>query len=530
MVDPAKGADYPRDDGRYKNWSFLGKGGHANVYKAMDEGLGCPVAIKVLNTSAARNKSLVEGMKREVLISRELRHPNICPIHDLYAGPNGTGIVMDLLSGCDLKEWLDRHRRNLAATLTERFSIFQSAVEAMAFAHRSIIHRDLKPANIFLLDGDAARPVIMDFGISLLGADEQRGRCGTPRYMAPEQWLAPEKVDHRADIWELGMLGYEMFTDSGKPPPNSLRDVVRSGIIPKVQISDIPLPSTFCPAIPPQLDQLLLQMMAYAPEDRPQSLADVLPILKTVEFLTEENWATSAETIETLPIPAGAFILGSMPNVENANEKPMRRATVSDFRITPTPVTNGQYRHYMQRCGKPPAPFMNTPGFERDDQPVVGLTWEEACAFASWVGGVLPTEVQWEYAARAGVKLADYPWGNDLDAIQTRANIDGVWSHPSPVNSYTTGKNAFGLWDCCGNVWEWCLDTYVSDRYTGMAMNIENPPALNGPGEKVVRGGSFQSFASMGRCAFRGHVEPTERRMDIGFRVVLPEGSQPSGE
>src|SRR4051812_12036415 len=185
---------------RFAGWELIGHGGSADVYKVQDRELGVPLAVKILKQDHSGDQRYIESLRREVLISRRLRHPNICPIHDLYEGDRGVGIVMDLIQGQDLKAWLRSNYGNLLETMPARLGMLRKLCEALKVAHTLIVHRDLKPANIFLLNGEITNPVIMDFGMST-DAAEVGMDGGTPKYMAPEQFLRRDVIDHRADLF-----------------------------------------------------------------------------------------------------------------------------------------------------------------------------------------------------------------------------------------------------------------------------------------------------------------------------------------
>ncbi|MGI4976216.1 MAG: formylglycine-generating enzyme family protein, partial [Janthinobacterium lividum] len=104
--------------------------------------------------------------------------------------------------------------------------------------------------------------------------------------------------------------------------------------------------------------------------------------------------------------------------------------------------------------------------------------------------------------------------------LATQSNLDRICDHTTPVGSYPAGRNGWGLWDMCGNVWEWCADPWDEALFRRIAEG-ESDPAGQGDGAlRALRGGSFDSFAPTGRCGFRGHAESGARRSDIGFRVV----------
>src|SRR5476651_1989953 len=266
---PASGPVALRPD-RYEDWQFVGKGGAADIFKVFDRELGVTLAVKILKPEFCGDARQVAALRREVLISRALRHPNICPIHDLYEGPHGIGITMDFLEGCDLRRWMDANRGRLLATLPDRVLVLCRIAEALALAHAKIVHRDLKPANIFLQGGAIDRPLIMDFGLAIGGADSPATSAGTPKYMSPEQFLNADRVDQRSDLFSFGVMAYELLTD-GQLPQTSLRDVLRTRAVPTVSPSSITPPSEFCAAIPPALDRLVLQLVQIDRARRPRS-------------------------------------------------------------------------------------------------------------------------------------------------------------------------------------------------------------------------------------------------------------------
>ncbi|WP_434620413.1 bifunctional serine/threonine-protein kinase/formylglycine-generating enzyme family protein [Azospirillum sp. B2RO_4] len=525
----ASGAVQPR--GRYENWRRLGRGGTATVYRVFDAELNYDVAIKVLNPDVLADSSLRDTMLRsirsEVLISRLLRHENICPIHDIYDGPRGFGVVMDIVDGVELRQWMDANRNGLRDTATDRLELLKHLTGALAVAHTRIVHRDLKPQNIFLRGGDIGRPVIMDFGFSVLGAKVAGDflEAYTPKYMAPEQFEAPETVDRRADLWALGIIAYELFT--GRVPPNSLQNLLSTGQVPRIAIEHIDPPSRYNAAVPPALDRLILQLMAYRPERRIQAAEELLDALRVVELLSEPGDGGRERTgrrDHAVLICGGEHHLGTRAGVGVLpNELPGRRIRLSPFLIDPRPVTVADFAEFVTATGHPAPPLLDKRLASAASHPVVAVTHADAQAYARWVGGFLPTEAQWECAARGGVPFADYPWGSEPPG-PTRANIGRASTMTSPVGSYAEGRNPYGLDDLCGNVWEWCQDVYDDAFYRTLTKDAPDPVNSRGSGPRVLRGGSFESVPVQGRCAFRSSAPPGERRGDVGFRVAyLPD-------
>lgn len=515
----AEAATGPED--RYADWQPIGAGGSADVYKVFDRELGIPLAIKILKEAGRRDPRQLQSLRSEVLISRALRHPNICPIHDLYEGPRGLGVVMDLLEGQDLRQWMDAQAGRLLDTMPERLTLLRRVTEALAVAHTHITHRDLKPANIYLKNGDTERPMIMDFGLSTL-TDLHDGQFagGTPKYMAPEQFEAPATVDHRSDLFALGIMAYELVT-GGRIPPCSLQGVLRTRQVPRIPISQIEPPSRYCAAIPPALDRLILQLLSYDPKDRPQSAAEVRAALDGIKLGEAVHSGHGKDRIacNSVPVVAGVYRIGSGRFDALAIERPQRRVKLSAFSIEANPVTNDQYREFLSATGYRAPALLDHPVFGLGSAPVVMVTWAEANAYAKWIGGRLPTEAEWEAAARAGGD-GDYPWG-EAAPLPSQANIDGRLGATVPVDSYPSGRNAWKLGDMCGNVWEWCLDEWNPEYYRALADDVQDPCIKTGSGVRVIRGGSFDSLVEMGRCSFRFRAPEGTARPDIGFRILF---------
>jgi formylglycine-generating enzyme required for sulfatase activity len=197
-------------------------------------------------------------------------------------------------------------------------------------------------------------------------------------------------------------------------------------------------------------------------------------------------------SFDWVDVPAGEYVIG-----RDAGESRQRVVEVAAFELSRTPVTNAQYATFVAETAAAPPPHWPAP----PDHPVTFVDWHEASAFCAWAGGRLPTEAEWEKAAR-GTDARTYPWGDEEDAA--RAAIGAGLKHgtTAPVGSHPTGASAYGLQDMAGNVWEWTASEYP-------------------PGERVLRGGSFASPGlAWARCSFRSHSKPERRQAHIGFRVA----------
>jgi serine/threonine protein kinase len=194
----------------------IGRGGMGTVYKARQPQLDRFVALKILSPELSRDPAFAERFSREAKALARLNHPNIVAVYDFGKSGDFYFFIMELVDGLTLWQ-MEQARKPLAPK--EALAIIPKICDALQYAHeQGIVHRDIKPANI-LLDKQG-RVKIADFGLAKLLGAETRGMgltqaqaaMGTPHYMAPEQWEKPLAVDHRADIYSLGVVFYEMLT------------------------------------------------------------------------------------------------------------------------------------------------------------------------------------------------------------------------------------------------------------------------------------------------------------------------------
>jgi serine/threonine-protein kinase len=218
-------------------------------------------------------------------------------------------------------------------------------------------------------------------------------------------------------------------------------------------------------------------------------------------------------------IAPGEFSMGSADEDRSAlfDEKPQHTVEVDGFWIMQTEVTNTQYRRCVEAgsCTKPSNDRWNDAAYA--EHPVTHVDWDQASDYATWAGGRLPTEAEWEKACR-GTDGRIYPWGDQAPSDQLlnyRSNVGAT----TPVRSYPAGAN--GLYDMAGNVWEWTADWYDEAYYAqSPAANPEGPES----GERrTMRGGAWPRSGDDVRCADRFGYSPDFRGYGVGFRVVRPE-------
>ena len=222
-------------------------------------------------------------------------------------------------------------------------------------------------------------------------------------------------------------------------------------------------------------------------------------------------------------IPASWLLMGSDKGQDC--ERPIHRVWIDSFCLAATQVTNEDYGHYFRAASTTPPPFWNDPNFNHPRQPVAAVSWNEASHYCEWLSAQagrhfrLPTEAEWECAARGGLEQKQFPWGDEPP--QTLPNYATRWKNgPEIVAQY--GPNNFGLYDIGDNVHEWCNDWYDPNYY---AISPERNP--KGPDQsplkpprKSSRGGSWRHHVKVARCSARSSIPPEFQYADYGFRVA----------
>ncbi|NJL27691.1 MAG: SUMF1/EgtB/PvdO family nonheme iron enzyme [Thermoanaerobaculia bacterium] len=233
-------------------------------------------------------------------------------------------------------------------------------------------------------------------------------------------------------------------------------------------------------------------------------------------------------------VPVGVYTLGTNEDLEAYREedrhwpKPEHTVRLTPYWIGKYPVTNAQYRRFLEANPRQKEPdSWNDKQFNEPEQPVVGVSWMEAIAYCRWAGLELPSEAQWEAAAR-GIDRRSYPWGNEKPSPEL-ANFDGRERRTTPVGAYPKGAGPYGTLDQAGNVWEWCADAFKGDAYAKRD-GQENPVVVGDDRDesvrRVVRGGSWDSPSWYLRAAIRIRDPARDRGRCVGFRVVAGVGPE----
>jgi formylglycine-generating enzyme len=226
--------------------------------------------------------------------------------------------------------------------------------------------------------------------------------------------------------------------------------------------------------------------------------------------------ATRLEPGDLIPIAGGTFLMGQ----ENGRdeEKPVHQVTVAPFLMCRFQLTNAHYDVFRKATLREKSEYRDKAEFSCPEHPVVAVNWFDAAAFCRWLSAEwkmhirLPTEAEWEFAARGGVEQKPYPWGDEPRTYPLVRWKDG----PEPVAG--TEPNGYGLFDMCENVHEWCSDWYDPLYYASSL--AENPTGPAHGKRRSSRGGAWRHHIKVSRCASRSSIPPEFRYSDYGMRIA----------
>ena len=245
-------------------------------------------------------------------------------------------------------------------------------------------------------------------------------------------------------------------------------------------------------------------------QEQPQIIApEPTPILPKTKI--EFDW---------VHIPAGEFRMGSAAGQGHDDERPQHTVHPDEYYIARVPTTNLQYEQFVKATGhRKPRHWRNgnIPN-GKVDHPVVHISWDEAMAFCKWVGAQLPTEAQWEKAAR-GTDSRVYSWGNATPNDQL-CNFNENVDDTTPVGKYPQGASPYGCLDMAGNVWEWVADWHSTNYYQSSPK--QNPTGPTSGIARVLRGGSWYDYLDSARVAYRLTALQDYSTYGVGCRLVFP--------
>ncbi len=492
---------------RYIIEDKIGQGGMGVVYRALDTLVEETVALKFMNPSYLRTEKGQQLFIHEAQIARRLRHENIVAVHDVSWTSDGIlYLSMEYADGQSLRAFLRKQRTDRKLIPVRLvITVIKQVLAALEFAHRMVIHRDMKPENIMLLPSEQVK--VLDFGLAkaiheeLLAGEEPKRVVGTLPYAAPEQ-KKKQTIDLRADIYAVGLIFHELLT---------LRTPLDEPVTVLQARNDV------APSLLTVLDKALK-------EEKEQRWSSAGEFRQALDTAYEDSYQKTIATfhvnkhIEPVSTEGMIFFEGGnflMGNNDVREETPEEEVHVDPFWMDIYPVTIEQYRQYLEATGAPDPRFWRDPQCNGPNQPVVGISWKEALDYSAWAGKMLPTEAQWEFAAR-GRQNRKYPWGN-LPPDSTRANFAEYLGMPSIVTMHEDGRTPEGIYDLAGNVYEWTIDPFVPypvQRY--------NPQACANAPRRTARGGCWNSKSNELLCTFRKGLFPEIRENTVGFRCVIP--------
>jgi len=504
-------------DNRYTVEEKLGQGSFGAVYKVYDRELEIEKALKIIPEAISNDKEAMISLRKEASIMAKLNHTNIVHIYDFHYSGEIKYIDMEYVEGESLAD-IKTEKPNKKFTEEEVKQYAIQILEGLNYAHKqNVIHKDIKPQNIMLDKSGKIR--IMDFGIaeSVQGSMsrlENTGSSGTLVYMSPEQ-IRGKDVGKEADIYSLGATLYELL--NGNPP--FYKGDITYQIINK-QPENIK-------GITEQMNEIIQKCLKKDMKERYSNCEEFGKALLNKgiakdEVIVKENSKTKPKTIineyagEMIFVKGGTFSMGS--NDGEANEKPIHEVYVDDFYIGKYVVTQ---KHWKEIMGNNPSRFKG------DNLPVEYISWNDLQQFIKKINQKtvkhyrLPTEAEWEYAARGGKETihesfqTKYAGSNNIDNVAWYG-YEKSGKKTQPVG--TKQPNELGIYDMSGNVWEWCSDWYDKYYYSNSRQN--NPQGHNSGKYRILRGGSWSYNPYYCRVAKRGGNYPVAANNGAGFRLV----------
>jgi serine/threonine-protein kinase len=475
----------PARIGKYELEEFLG-GGMSHVYRARDTVIGRTVAVKILTEEGCKDEEAKARFLAEAQMAGNLEHENVIAIYDFGEDDQHRPfMVMEFLRGENLRSAI---REQHTGDMRTKLRIALDIARALQYIHsRKIIHRDIKPDNIHLTTTGVVK--LMDFGIAKTeGLSMTRAGyvLGTPYYMAPEQ-VQGQEITEQVDVYAFGILLFELLTGARPITADSVERIFYY-----VLNEPLNLEPLYGAGVPPAVCNLVARCTAKGPPERPAGFAPVCAELGNA--LAQLDAPTLALTGQAVPAPprkrpawllpaalalvaalgaaayiatrpkppAAAVVQPPTPAPAPAKQvEPAARdmvlvpagsflmgekkesASLSAFYIDKTKVTNQAYAAFCRATNRELPPDFPT---DKPDYPVVNVTIADARAFAARTGKRLPTEREWEKAAR-GDKGRKYPWGEEKEPAY--ANVDSKALRP--VADFPQGASPYGALDMIGN-------------------------------------------------------------------------------
>lgn len=552
----------------------LGQGSLGIVYLAEHKVLSSKYTVKELYPNLAKNEHYRDRFVKIAQAQAMLKHPNIVKVLDFIAEDGQYFLISEYIDGPSLENYLKLRKNRIC--FDEIITAMEGPLEALNYIHsKGIIHRNIKPSNI-IFDSSMKGYLTDLCSAKVLGDRSTRVsiNISSPFYISPEMSLNND-VDHRSDIYSIGCVLYEMATGKPPYEGETNFQIYQkhqSEPIPLRDLYDTSLPQHFIDLIEKALEknpdnrlsgcgemlEILKsqnakkhstkkmkevsqkksqesQQLSVEEENSTQSdevqhpfrivkkgkglciITVILVLIFILCFVLKNNKGKTLK--EMADIPAGCFKMGANKGSGDHDEYPNHQVRISAFKIDKCEVTNEEYRKCVEasvcRALKVKSSTTRTSYYSNssyDSYPVIYVSWNDAKRYCEWAGKRLPTEAEWEYAARGGIDSQIFPWGDEADKSKANYNSNDT----AEVGSYN--PNSYELYDMSGNVWEWVNDWYDEDYY-------KNSPSFDPKGpsdgiDKVVRGGGWYGKSINIRSANRLNFPPETKSFHIGFRCV----------
>lgn len=549
--------------GKYKIVRHISSGGFGNTYEAELCMIHKRVAIKEffvknfcnrdsetsqVSISTSSNQQLVNKLKQKFIDEAasiwQFNHPNIVRVTDVFE-ENGTAYyVMDYIEGISVHSML---KRDGALPEEKAIMYIKQVADALQYVHsQNRLHLDIKPGNIMVDANDNA--ILIDFGASKQ-YDEQGENTSTLLGLntigyAPVEQMSRSFSDFNpsADVYALGATLYKMLTnvtpkdsvllmtgDEELPPlPSFISDNIKNA----VEHAMIPQRKRRTQTIAEFINEISRPNPRRQPEGCLTEYVDEITVVGMGDILKQEPAKSKLEDLtfnvdgvsfKMIAVEGGTFKMGCNDSDADSNEKPIHNVTLSSYYIGETQVAQALWKAVMGN---------NLSHFEGDNLPVVNVSWNDCQKFISKLNSMtglnfrLPTEAQWEYAARGGRKSKGYKYSgsNNIDEVawyennsHTRTGWFGIKKDHQPHPVATKQPNELGLYDMGGNVWEWCSDWY--GNYSSSSQTNPTGPSVGS--YRVLRGGSWGCNACFCRSSYRFSNAPGSSYRSFGLRLVF---------
>ena len=496
-----------------------------------------------------------EKFEQEALKIFSLNNQHIVKVSAVFDENNTIYYVMDYVDGGSLNDKL-KSIDPLPEAQIQRY--LGQILDALEYIHtKGMMHLDIKPSNIMLDANDNV--VLIDFGASKVFDSSMMNKTinttrppYTPGYAPYEQENGDVKyLGPHCDIYSLGATLYRLY--SGNKPPMPI-EILMNGL-------------TFPSSVPTHMQQAIKKAMTFKMDERIKTIAefrreigmlgnapmtridnDRTIVAEAVDYKTEvapskpespklESFTETVNGVsfKMIAVEGGTFKMGAQskdPNKPNYDkdafddEFPVHDVTLDSFYMAEFVVTEDLWEAVMNKNAKESGGFLNRL-FGSNKTPKVGypktnISWYDCQEFVKRLNELtgktfrLPTEAEWEYAARGGNKSKGYKYSgsNTIGDVAWYTSNSSAMTHPVGTKS----PNELGLYDMTGNVWEWCSDWYGEEYYSSSPSN--NPTGPTSGSIRVCRGGSWGNDAQSCRVSYRNYGSPDSRYSDLGFRLV----------